>query len=72
MTSEAVSIQAAASVASGMNFLSNPTGFWQMINMMQLFMLILLLDFYLPIKILDIFNSSSGFNIYFMTNCLGE
>jgi cysteine-rich repeat protein len=69
MTSEAISIQAvaaagaAASIVSGLIFLSNPTGLWQMINTMQLFILILLLDIYLPIKILNIYNATSSFSL---------
>jgi hypothetical protein len=71
MTTEAVSTQAiagagaAASIISGMTSLSNPTGFWQMMNTMQLFMLILLLEVYLPIRILNVYNASSGLNLSF-------
>jgi hypothetical protein len=71
MTNEAIANQvlagaaAVASVVSGFSSLSNPTGFWQMMNTMQLFMLIVLLDIYLPIKILDILNAVSYFTLSF-------
>jgi hypothetical protein len=45
---------ALASIVSGFQNLSTPTGFWQMMNAMQLFTLILLLDLYLPIEVLNI------------------
>jgi cysteine-rich repeat protein len=71
MTNEALITQvltsaaAVASIVSGFSSLSNPIGFWQMMNTMQLFMLILLLDIYLPIKILNIFKATSYFSLSF-------
>jgi hypothetical protein len=71
MTSEAISTQAvagagaAASILSGLTSLSNPTGLWQIINTMQLFMLILLLDIYLPIRIRNVYNASRGYALSF-------
>jgi hypothetical protein len=71
MTNEAAITQllasagAVASIASGFSSLSNPTGLWQMMNTMQLFMLILLLDINLPVKILNIFKATSYFTLSF-------
>jgi hypothetical protein len=71
MANEAIATQAlagagaVASVVSGFSSLSNPIGFWQMMNTMQLFMLIVLLYVYLAIKILDILNSVNYFTLSF-------
>jgi cysteine-rich repeat protein len=56
---------AIASVVSGVTNLSSPTGLWQMMNLMQLFMLILLFDIYLPVKVIDVLNSNNYFSLSF-------
>jgi hypothetical protein len=53
VTQVAALIGAFASIASSFTSLSTPTGLWQMMNTMQLFTLIILLDLYLPIKVLN-------------------
>jgi hypothetical protein len=55
----------AASVFSDLLNLSNPTGLWQMMNLMQLFLLILLFDIYLPSKVLNILNANKYFSLSF-------
>jgi hypothetical protein len=55
---------AGSAVASSLN-LSSPTGLWQAMNMMQLFMLLLLFGVYLPVKIENFLSSSSFFSLNF-------
>lgn len=45
--------------------LSSPNGLWQIMNMIQLFMLLVLLKTYLPIPIKHMINSGSYFSFYF-------
>jgi cysteine-rich repeat protein len=56
---------AVASGVSGVTNLSSPTGLWQMINLIQLFMLTLLLNIYLPKKVIDVLNGNSYFSLSF-------
>jgi cysteine-rich repeat protein len=45
--------------------LSSPTGLWQSMNIMQLFMLILLFQIYIPNKIVEALNSTKYFSLAF-------
>jgi hypothetical protein len=49
-------------VASSMSC-SSPSGFWQMMNLMQLLMFLILLRVYLPIPIKDMITSSSFYSL---------
>jgi cysteine-rich repeat protein len=71
-TQALVGVGAAASVISGVTSFSNPTGFWQMMNIMQLFMLIVLLEIYLPLKVLNVLNSSSYFSLSFDASYISD
>jgi hypothetical protein len=55
---------AASAVASTVS-LSPPSGLWQAMNMMQLYLLLLLFRVYLPDKIKDFISSSSLFSLSF-------
>jgi cysteine-rich repeat protein len=52
----------ASVVASSMSW-SSPSGLWQMMNLMQLLMFLVLLGVYLPIPIKDMITSSSFFSL---------
>jgi cysteine-rich repeat protein len=54
-----------ASVVSGVTNLSSPTGLWQMMNLVQLVMLIVLLNIYLPKKVIDVLNANSCLSFSF-------
>jgi hypothetical protein len=55
----------AASAAASTVSLSPPSGLWQAMNMMQLYLLLLLFRVYLPDKIKDFISSSSLFSLSF-------
>jgi cysteine-rich repeat protein len=55
---------AGSAAASSMSF-SSPSGLWQVMNMMQLFMMLVLLGVYLPTPIKDMITSSSYFSLSF-------
>jgi hypothetical protein len=65
---------AGATIASSIN-MSSPNGMWQSVNIMQLFVLILLLGIYLPQRIKDILTSnsflSSSIKLPFIENLYG-
>jgi cysteine-rich repeat protein len=65
-TTQAIT-SAGAILAAGTSFsnLSSPTGLWQSMNIMQLFMLILLFEIYVPSKIVEALNSTKYFSIAF-------
>jgi hypothetical protein len=63
---------AVASGVSGATNLSTPTGLWQMMNLIQLFMLTLLLNIYLPKKVVDVLNGNSYFSLSFKVPLISE
>jgi cysteine-rich repeat protein len=65
-----VGVAMAASVAASIVSLSPPSGLWQAMNMMQLFLLLLLFRVYLPDKIKGFISSSSLFSLSFKLSFL--
>jgi hypothetical protein len=51
--------------ATSVSNLSSPTGLWQSMNIMQLFMLILLFEIYVPSMIVEALNSTKYFSLAF-------
>ena len=56
-------VAVAASVALSIINLSSPTGLWQTVNLLQMFLLVLLMKIYLPLEIRS-YILSNGFSLF--------
>jgi cysteine-rich repeat protein len=65
ITQALVGVGVVASIISGVTRLSSPTGLWQMMNLIQLFTLIILLNIYLPNKVIDVLDANSYLSFSF-------